>query len=282
MLKDNLGILHPGEMGITVALAAQNSRLRVYWASAERSPQTSKRAKDLGLIDAVSLSKLCQICSTLICVCPPDAAPEVAEQVSSLGFSGLYIDANAISPQRAQWIAQTLQDTGITFVDGSIIGPPAWKANTTRLYLSGEHANKAAEKFAAGPIGVNVIGDSIGQASALKMCYAAYTKGTSALLCTILAAAEALGIRDDLLEEWSQSGSNFSEEVTTRVRRVTAKAWRFGGEMEEIAATFKSVGLPDGFHSAAAEIYMRLSDYKDSPLPELDDVLSSLLEPQPD
>lgn len=86
-------------------------------------------------------------------------------------------------------------------MDGSIIGPPAWKANTTRLYLSGEHANKAAEKFAAGPMGVNVIGDSIGQASALKMCYAAYTKGTSALLCTILAAAEALGIRDDLLEE---------------------------------------------------------------------------------
>ena len=278
MIENNLGILHPGEMGITVALTAQNSGYQVHWASEGRSPQTRTRADRIALIDVESLADLCTTCSTLICVCPPGAASEVAEQVASLGFMGLYIDANAISPQHSQEIGQVLQEAGITYVDGSIIGSPAWKENTTRMYLSGEHADKAAAYFTAGPLTVKVIGDSIGQASALKMCYAAYTKGTSALLCAILAAAEGLEVRQELLSEWSLSGSNFAEEATSGVRHVTAKAWRFEAEMEQIATTFKSVGIPDGFHTAAAEIYSRLSDYKNQPLPELDDVLSKILE----
>jgi 3-hydroxyisobutyrate dehydrogenase-like beta-hydroxyacid dehydrogenase len=282
MSENHLGILHPGEMGITVALTAQNSGYQVHWVSAGRSRQTRTRADKLTLIDAKSLVDLCAACSTLICICPPDAASEVAEQIANLDFTGLYIDANAISPQHSQQIAQIMQLAGISYVDGSIIGPPAWKANTTRLYLSGEHAGKAAATLSDGPLGMNVIGDSIGQASALKMCYAAYTKGTSALLCAILAAAESLEVREHLLSEWSRSGSNLAEEATSRVRRVTANAWRFEGEMDEIATTFKSVGIPDGFHRAAAEIYARLSDYKGLPLPDLDEVLSTLLEPQPD
>jgi len=282
MSNNHLGILHPGEMGITVALTAQNSGYQVHWASEGRSPQTRTRADKIALIDVQSLADLSATCSTLICVCPPGAAFEVAEQVAKFDFSGLYIDANAISPQQSQQIAGSMQVAGITYVDGSIIGPPAYKENTTRMYLSGVQADKAAAYFSAGPMAVNVIGESIGQASALKMCYAAYTKGTSALLCAILAAAEALEVRQELLSEWSQSGSTLSEEAIARVRRVTAKAWRFEGEMEQIATTFKSVRIPDGFHTAAAEIYSRLSGYKDLPLPDLDDVLTTLLEAPPD
>ena len=124
---------------------------------------------------------------------------------------------------------------------------------------------------------VKVIGDEIGQASALKMCYAAYTKGTSALLCAILAAAEALNVRQELSSEWSMSGSKLAEDATSSVQWVPAKAWRFEGEMEQIAATFNSVGIPDGFHLAAAEVYSRLSGYKDLPKPDLERVISSLL-----
>jgi 3-hydroxyisobutyrate dehydrogenase-like beta-hydroxyacid dehydrogenase len=234
MIEGNLGILHPGEMGITVALAAQNSGLQVYWASAGRSPETRARAEKIELDDARSLSNLCGICSTLICVCPPSAALGVTEQAVSSGYRGLYIDANAISPQLSREIGQVLQDAGISYVDGSIIGPPAWKEKTSRLYLSGEMAGRAASCFAAGPLRVEVMGESIGQASTLKMCYAAYTKGTSALLCAILAAAEALNVRQELVSEWSRSGSNLAEESANRIRRVAAPAWRFEGEMEQI------------------------------------------------
>lgn len=162
-------------------------------------------------------------------------------------------------------------------MDGSIIGGPACEPTTTRLYLSGEHASLAATKFSAGPIGVQVIGDSIGQASALKMCYAAYTKGCTALLCGVLAASEALDVRGELMAQWKKSGLGLAQEAPRRARRVTGKAWRSSGEMQEIVAMFESVGLPGGFHNASADIYNRLSDFRGSKTPELEDLLNTIL-----
>jgi len=91
------------------------------------------------------------------------------------------------------------------------------------------------------------------------MCYAAYSKGTTALLAAILATAESLGVRDELYEQWNMDDPNFSEQVNHRMTRVTAKAWRFEGEMHEIASTFQDAGLPGGFHESAAEIYRRMA-----------------------
>jgi hypothetical protein len=126
-----------------------------------------------------------------------------------------------------------------------------------------------------------VIGDEIGKASALKMCFAANTKGTTALLCAIVAAAEELGVRPELERQWSRHSADFVEQTLSRVRRVTAKAWRFSGEMEEIAATFEAAGLPGGFHLAARDIYERIAGFRgaDIPPPALDDVLDALSHP---
>jgi len=171
--------------------------------------------------------------------------------------------------------------SGAAFVDGGIIGGPAWEPKRTWLYLSGEQAQGAAALFSAGPLETAVIGDEVGKASALKMCYAAYTKGNSALLCAIMASAEALGVREDLERQWSRGGSDFAEQTTNRVRRVTGKAWRFAGEMDEIAATFESAGLPGGFHAAAGKIFERMACFKDATsTPELDAVLDALLDPE--
>jgi len=193
-------------------------------------------------------------------------------------FQGLYLDANAISPQRAIRIGQAIEEAGATFVDGGIIGGPAWERATTWLHLSGRSAEAAAACFSAGPLETSVIGEEIGRASALKMCFAAYTKGTTALLCGILAAAETLGVREDLQRQWSRGGSGLAERAPERVRRVTAKAWRFVGEMEEISATFRATGMPGGFHAAAASIYRRIADFKDAPsTPSLESVLTMLM-----
>jgi 3-hydroxyisobutyrate dehydrogenase-like beta-hydroxyacid dehydrogenase len=195
------------------------------------------------------------------------------------GFKGLYLDGNAIAPQRVIRIGQVLQANGIQFVDGGIIGGPAWKPKETWLYLSGQEASRIAACFSNGPLEVKIIGEEVGKASALKMCYAAYTKGTTALLSAILAAAETLNIREELYERWDRDDQDFSEQVDRRVRRVTAKAWRFKGEMEEIASTFHEAGLPGGFHQAAAEIYHRMAGFKDaSETPALHDVLNALLD----
>lgn len=277
MKPKNVGILHPGQMGISIAASALNSGYEVFWVPEGRSPDTRARAEEHSLKKASSLAELCESCSFIICVCPPHAAEGVAIEVAEHGFQGLYVDANAISPQRTRLIEKILVDAGATFVDGSIIGGPAWKPNRTWLYLAGDGASLAESYFTEGPLETRVIGETIGKAAAIKMCFAAYTKGTTALLSAILATAEAYDIRDELNEQWSRYWPDFPEETTERVKRGALKAWRFAGEMDEIADTFDAVGVPGDFHRGAGEIYRRSSQFKDIPIPELADVLSALL-----
>lgn len=274
----NIGILHPGEMGISIAASAASNGHQVYWLSKDRSNRTRAHAEKYNLTEIDSLSQFCQICETILSVCPPHAAEEVARSVVEARFRGLYLDANAISPQHTIKIGHMLETNGIQFVDGGIIGGPAWTPKETWLYLSGEHSEAIAGYFSNGSLKTKIIGTEIGKASALKMCYAAYTKGTTALLATVLGMAESLGVRAELSQHWDMDDEGFSDQVNQRVRRVTAKAWRFEGEMEEIASTFREAGFPDGFHRAAAEIYHRMEDFKGSDeTPPLNEVLNALL-----
>lgn len=279
MEKTKIGFLHPGAMGISLAVSAQKSGFEACWISDGRSPATRERAEEHGLTDLNSLAHLTQTCSALVSICPPHAALDVAESVAALSYAGLYIDANAIAPQTAEYIQFTVEQGGARFVDGGVIGGPAWEPGSTWLHLSGKDAEEAASFFAGGALETNILSKEIGQASALKMAYAAYSKGTTALLAGILAMAEHFDVREQLEEQWEKYDPEFSAQAHNRTRRVTAKAWRFAGEMDEIASTFWEAGLPRGFHQAAAEIYRRMADFKDAEeKPALEDVLKQLLD----
>ena len=278
MTKTKIGFLHPGAMGISLAASAQNSGHEACWISEGRSPETCTRANKHGLTDLGTLTRLTQTCSVIVSICPPQAAVDMAKSIAALSFQGLYIDANAIAPQTAKEIQAIVESGGALFVDGGVIGGPAWKPGTTWLHLSGKAASQIAALFNEGPLETNILGDEIGKASALKMSYAAYSKGTTALLAAILATAENFGVRADLEEQWEKYDPGFVEQTHNRTRRVTAKAWRFAGEMDEISSTFAEAGLPSGFHTAAAEIYKRISTFKDAQeTPELNSVLKQLL-----
>lgn len=265
----HIGLLHPGAMGISLAATARTTGHTTYWVSHQRSPHTRLRAEKHGLIEVQKIAELCDRCSVIVSVCPPHAATEVAEEVCNCSFKGIYVDVNAISPQRVKQIEQSMSTAGIDLVDGGIIGQPAWKPHRTWLYLSGPSAAQVAQFFSGGPLEVEVIGSEIGKASALKMCFAAHTKGTTALLCTVMAAAEKMGVREELANQWSRNGSDFGRSTVNRIRKVTAKAWRFSGEMGEISSTFHAAGLPEGFHLAASDIYQRIARFKDAEEPPL-------------
>ena len=274
-----VGIINPGEMGISIAASLQAAGQAVYWPQEGRSAATRRRAEEHQLRPVASIADLCATCDIIICVCPPHAAEAVAAAVLESGFSGLYCDGNAIAPRKTRAIGQQLQAAGIDFVDGSIIGPPAWKADTTRFYLSGASAGRVAELLAGSLTDAIVIGDEIGKASALKMVFAAQTKGFTALISAIQAVAEQLDVREDLDREWAMRDPDSVEQKRRQVRNVTAKAWRFTGEMQEIAATFESAGLSPGFFLAAHDVYQRMAGFKDSDeTPALEDVLAAMLD----
>ncbi len=248
-----VGILHPGEMGSAVAAALQGRGETVLWASAGRSLATMGRAQRLGLEDVGDVAELCRQCDVLLSVCPPHAAIDVAGEVPD--FEGIYVDANAISPQTARTIAG-LQTR---FVDGGIIGPTPLEAGSTRLYLSGSAADAIAELFAGTNVDARVISSEPGAASALKAAFAGWTKGCAALLLAIRALARAEGVEETLLAEWGLSLPELEEQSLAAESSARKKGWRWVGEMEEIARSMDAQDLPAGFHEAAAEIFRRLS-----------------------
>ena len=262
-----IGILHPGDMGSVVGACAVAAGARVLWASEGRSAGSRERAAAAGLEDARTVAAVVAASDVVVSVCPPHAAIDVARDVAGRRFAGLYVDGNAVAPATAREIGAIVEAGGATFVDGGLIGPPPRNAGSTRLYLSGREAKRAAALFESSALEAIAIGDGPGAASALKMTYAAYTKGSSALLIAIRALAASEGVDDALLAEWRRSQPDLPKRSEAAARDNARKAWRFVGEMEEIAAAFAAAGLPGGFHEAAAEIYARLADYKDAAAP---------------
>jgi 3-hydroxyisobutyrate dehydrogenase-like beta-hydroxyacid dehydrogenase len=258
-----VALLHPGNMGSTIGAAAATSGTRVVWASEQRSKASRERAKQVGLIDVETLPDALRESDIVLSVCPPHAAVEVAEGVAQHKFKGIYVDANAISRATAVKVGEIVSKAGASFVDGGIIGAPVKKAGTTRLYLSGVHAPEIANLFSASMLAAKAIGPEPGAASALKVAYAAWTKCTDALLLAIRAFAAVEGIDQALLEEWSISQPELERRCQRAAAVAAPKMWRYVGEMEEIADTFRAAGLPAGFHLAAAEICQRLTPFKD-------------------
>jgi 3-hydroxyisobutyrate dehydrogenase-like beta-hydroxyacid dehydrogenase len=266
-----VGLLHPGAMGATLGAVLRGAGHTVLWASEGRSTATARRAELAGLQDAVTLAELARRSEVIVSVCPPHAAPDVAREAS--GFTGLFVDANAVSPATSRAVAETVEAGGARFVDGGIVGSPPTGPGVTRLYLSGDDAAPVAGLFDGTVVDARVISDEIGAASAMKMVYAAWSKGTAALLLAIRAVAQANGIEPALEAEWRESLPALPERSVAAARSAGAKGWRWTFEMEEIAATFAAAGVPDGFHRAAAEIFRRSPRLDEA---TLDDVLAAL------
>ncbi|MFT7474331.1 MAG: hypothetical protein ACI81L_001256 [Verrucomicrobiales bacterium] len=272
--EPTIGFLHPGAMGSTLAkCCVAETRL---WVDAGRSGATAERAEEAGLTAVSSLTELSSRADIIVSICPPAAAANIADEVAASSFEGIYVDANAIAPKQSRAIAERFEH----FVDASVIGPPPREPGATRLYLSGPTAltQEVANLWTGSFLDARTIGAEPGEASALKMAYAAWTKGSAALLLAVAALAESEGVAGPLHDEWNLSQPDLGARVDASAAGAGPKAWRFVGEMEQIAATFADAGLPDGFHLAAADTYKRLAEFKDSS-PSRDDVVGRLSAP---
>ena len=264
------GFLHPGEMGASIAALCDGETV---WCSAGRSPATRRRAAAAGMTEVGSLAEMAERADLIVAICPPAAAEAVADAVAKERFAGVYADLNAIAPATARRLGQSFEH----FVDGGIIGPPATDPGTTRLYLSGPDAEVAASRWTTPALDIHIVDGGVGAASAVKASFAAWTKGSAALLLTVRALARAEGVEEALLAAWATSIPGLVERSEQAARENGPKAWRFVGEMHEIGASLADAGLPAGFATAAAEIYERLAVLRDEPRSELADVIDRLL-----
>jgi len=258
-----IAVLMPGDMGHAVGRALGEHGHRVVTCLTGRSDHSRTLAAAGNLEDLGSLELVVAEADMVLSILPPASAPGLARDVAAAMQAAdarpIYVDCNAIAPETAKGVAETITDAGAAFIDAGIIGLAPGKGGATRFYVSGTDTGPMQTLDGKG-IQVLALGPHAGQASAIKMCYAALTKGTWTLQLALLMAAERYGLYDDLISEFAFSQSATLKTMEGgRLPRIPADAARWVGEMEEIAQSFRDVGVPGGFHEGAAEVFRTLA-----------------------
>jgi 3-hydroxyisobutyrate dehydrogenase-like beta-hydroxyacid dehydrogenase len=254
-----VGLLSPGDMGHAVGQMLIRHGARVFTCLEGRSERTRTLAQKVGIGDVPSYGDLVRESDLIISILVPSEAESTAVRVAQAagGADLVYVDCNAIAPATAQRIGETILGSGGKMIDAGIIGGPPREPRTTRFYCSGPDTSAFMQLNEYG-LDVRLVGDEIGQASGFKMCYAAGTKGVTALQTELLVAAKALGLYDALVEELGLGDRLAGME--SGIPGMPVKARRWVGEMEEIARTFGDLGLTPKIYEGAAEMYRLVSE----------------------
>jgi len=259
MAIETIGLLSPGDMGHSVGNVLRHGGLRVITCLRGRSSRSATLAQEAGIQDVADDETLVREADVLLSVLPPDQALDIAERVAAAvratSAKLLFADCNAISPKTARQVAGIVEPAGIRMVDVGIIGnPPEPGPPKTRLYASGHHAGEFAELAKHG-LDVRVMGEHIGQASGIKMCYASLTKGLNALATELLTAGRLMDVEGPLLAELESSQPQLFSWINRQVPGMPPKAYRWVGEMLEIAATYEDLGLTPRILQGAADMF---------------------------
>ncbi|MFJ1759180.1 DUF1932 domain-containing protein [Amycolatopsis sp. NPDC088138] len=257
-MKTSVGVLHPGAMGAAVGALLVKRDVRVRWLSAGRGPATRSRAEEAGFTEADDLSG----CDVVLSICPPASAVDVARDVASGGFSGVYLDANAISPGHAQQIEDLFRGRA-SVVDGGIVGPPPRHDGSTRLYLSGPDAGRVESLFEGTFLRPIVLDGPVGRASALKLAFASYNKLTYALAAQAHALAAHHGVDDAFRDLAGAIRRDTPLGAPGALESAAQRAWRWEGEMAEIAVACTDAGLSPALLTAAQELFGRWREHRD-------------------
>lgn len=253
-----VGILSPGDMGHAVGRVLVVHGVKVLTCLEGRSKRTYELARKAGIKAVPTYKKLVHDADFILSILVPDQAKNAAVLVSQAleetGEQVVYVDCNAIAPATAREIGEIIVNAGSRFIDAGIIGSPPTQKNFTRFYASGAHAEEF-EKLKEFGLNIHVVGQEIGQASGLKMTYAALTKGTFALSIELLVAAWQMGLYEALIGEFQLSQAERYAWLSRSLQRVPSKSRRWVGEMEEIAKTFRNLGLTPKIFEGAADIY---------------------------
>ncbi|MEU7384150.1 MULTISPECIES: DUF1932 domain-containing protein [unclassified Streptomyces] len=279
MDQPTVGILQPGSMGAAVAACAATNAAAVLWCETGRSTASVERATQFGLTPVATLSELLDRSDIVISLCPPAAAENLARDVARRRFGGVYVEANAISPTRAQRIAALLEPDA-TVVDGGVVGSPPVGGKTPTLYLSGpaDATERIEALFAGTAVRTAVLGREIGKASALKLSYASFQKTSRVLVALAVGMAREHGVDQELIKVASRRTDSYLSEPQY-VAKAAARAWRWGRELEEAADTLAAAGLPSEMLRAAASTLARWNDVKDDGELTLTDALDRLAQP---
>ena len=234
-----VAVIAMGEMGSGVAARLVQRGARVLTNLEGRSGSSARRAAEAGVQVVDDDRALVCGADIVLSIVPPARAGELAERlrpaIAAADPRPVFADLNAIAPQTVKAIARAYLDEGLPFVDGGILGgPPTREGYNPRIYVSGEAAEAVARLNDYG-LDIRPFSPDIGAASAVKMAFAGCTKGTSAVAIAMMLGAARAGVADVLWNEIEADRPGTLSGPVRMLPMIFRKAYRWDGEMEEIA-----------------------------------------------
>ena len=258
MKVERIGFMTPGDMGQGVAMQLRKKGFAVSTALDKRSERSRKMAAEAGLTDVGSIAKLVAESDLVMSVMNPGAAlefaREAAEAIKGQSHKPVFIDCNAVAPDTMREIEAAMKAAGARCLDGGLIGPPPRGSAKVHLYVSGAGAEDMAQ-IGNEQLLVHVMGERFGDASAIKMCYSAFNKGTQGLVLEALMAAQRLGVYDALEKQLLGSRADMYNGLLGALPQLPPKAYRWVPEMHEIARTFEGVGMTPRIFQGQADMF---------------------------
>lgn len=274
-----IAVVAMGEMGSGVARRLAERGARVVTSLGGRSAASAKRAADAGVAIVADDAALIAQADMLLSIVPPSVAGETTQRflplIAAAARRPVYIDCNAIAPQTLHAIAGPFVENRLPFIDGSIIGgPPRADGSSPRLYLSGPIASEAETLRQLG-IDTRVLSTALGDASTLKMSYAGITKGSQALGAAMALGAGRNGALDSLVAELKFSQPQIYAWLAKGLPTMYDKAYRWDGEMREIAKFLLPEQGASTMLTGAADLYQHIAaDNREGPQSEIISILN--------
>ncbi|MCV3242491.1 NAD(P)-dependent oxidoreductase [Mesorhizobium sp. ZC-5] len=258
-----IAVIAMGEMGSGVARRLTERGARVLTSLAGRSAASAERAAAAGVVAADDASLISEA-DIFLSIVPPSSAAETAERfmplIEKAARKPAFIDCNAIAPQTLHAISKPFLERNLPFIDASIIGAaPKSDGSSPRLYMSGPISDEAETLKTLG-LDTRVVSDALGDASALKMAYAGITKGFQALGTSMALGAARNGVNESFVEELQASQPALYAWLSKQLPTMYAKAYRWDGEMREIARFLEPERGAAGMLTGAADLYEHVAE----------------------
>lgn len=225
-----IGFLGFGEVASTLSAGLLKHGANVATCVEGRSNRTRDLAEKSGLTLYKTNIELAEASDILISTVTPSQAIKIAQEVGKYN-KGIYVDINNVSPKTVKMALSFIKKGKA--VDASIIGSIR-KGLEVPVIASGDHAPQFAELNKYG-MNITIIGDEIGQASAIKILRSSFTKGISALLFETLYSAYKRGIDEEVLKYIAETEcEGFSDSAVSRIISSSVHAKRRFEEMNEV------------------------------------------------
>lgn len=166
------------------------------------------------------------------------------DSARSIAPGALYCDLNSVSPDTKRAAAQAIEAAGGRYVDVAVMAPVHPQRLGVPMLVSGPHADAGLTALKVLGFNLRIVGQAVGDASAIKMIRSVMVKGIEALSAECALAAHAAGVEAEVLASLDKSWKeqSWAERIDYNLDRMLIHGLRRAAEMEEVVKTLDALG----------------------------------------